>query len=298
MTRTTRTRTTSATRATTATWATRATRATREPSAGNGLVLAVPGGGPVPPPLRFERPSADRLTLRQGARALFDGRLEGEGCCRHLRLRRLPGHRSPLPPLRAEESRSRTDWTHRYARWLEESAYGPLTDGRWGLTRRGVFPPGVWTSDLVRDWPHATLELFCGGGWHGVLPLRPLSAPDAPRVKAYRKHVREGTLAPVLLWWVSFLDGWVVLDGHDRAAAALAEGAEPEGVELARLPDDAEWRREDAELAVAYEERWAAQAARHPDERQRAALERGHADAVAALPYEAAATPVFDAARD
>ncbi len=44
-------------------------------------------------------------------------------------------------------------------------------------------------------------------------------------MKAYRKHVRDGTLAPVLLWWVPFLDGWLILDGHDRAVAALAETA-------------------------------------------------------------------------
>jgi hypothetical protein len=36
-------------------------------------------------------------------------------------------------------------------------------------------------------------------------------------VKAYRRRAREGTLAPVLLWFVTPLDGWLILDGHDRA---------------------------------------------------------------------------------
>jgi hypothetical protein len=37
-------------------------------------------------------------------------------------------------------------------------------------------------------------------------------------VKAYRRRAREGTLAPVLLWFVTPLDGWLILDGHDRAS--------------------------------------------------------------------------------
>ncbi|MGB8939405.1 MAG: hypothetical protein WCD21_04060 [Streptomyces sp.] len=37
---------------------------------------------------------------------------------------------------------------------------------------------------------------------------------DDPRVKAYRKQARDGTLPPVLLWWVSGLDCHLVLDGH------------------------------------------------------------------------------------
>lgn len=211
----------------------------------DGLVLSVPASLPTPPPLRFERQATDRqLILRQGARTLFLSRKDTDGCCRYLHLHRLTGHRSPLPPLRASQLRTCTDWTHQYARWLEETAYGPLHHGRWRLTRRAAFTPGIWTTDLVRDWPHTTLELLCGGGWHGILPLRPLSSIDAPRVKAYRKHAREGTLAPVLLWWVSFLDGWVILDGHGRATAALAEGEEPVCVELVQLPHEHEWRRE------------------------------------------------------
>ncbi|WP_459755451.1 hypothetical protein [Streptomyces sennicomposti] len=272
------------------------TRATREDLPGGGVLLTVPDDGPGPPPLRFERVSDRRWTLRQGERPLIEARSEGEGCCRNLRLRRLPGHRSPLPPPTAAAMRAGTRWPHRYALWLEDTGLGPLHRGRWRLTPRTVFAPGIWDSDLVRDWPDATLELLCGGGWHGVLPLRPLPAPDAPRVKAYRKHAREGTLAPVLLWWVSFLDGWLLLDGHDRAVAALAEGLRPACVELVRLPEDAAWQATARQITEAHEERTARLAARprgpHLARRLRA-LERGYADVVSALPYEADATAVF-----
>jgi hypothetical protein len=277
------------------------TRATRELLPDGGLVLAVPDGRPDPPPLRFERLTDRRWVLRQGERPLIEARTEGAGCCRDLHLRRLPGHRPALPPLSAAELRTRTNWPHRYAGWLEDSPHGPLHHGRWRLTTRTAFAPSIWGCDLVRDWPDATLELLCGGGWHGVLPLRPLPAPDAPRVKAYRKHAREGTLAPVLLWWVSFLDGWLLIDGHARAAAALLEGVQPACVELVRVPDDADWRATAEHITTAHEERLA-RLARHPDgphtARQRQAMERGYANALATLPYDAATTPMFERARD
>ncbi|MCE0446133.1 hypothetical protein LT493_18650 [Streptomyces tricolor] len=47
------------------------------------------------------------------------------------------------------------------------------------------------------------------------------------RVKAYRKQARDGTLPPVLLWWVSGLDCHLVLDGHARLAAAIANRRHP-----------------------------------------------------------------------
>ncbi|WP_328870902.1 hypothetical protein OHT76_12725 [Streptomyces sp. NBC_00287] len=251
------------------------------------LVLQVQGR-PGPPELRFETASGGRMMLRQEGRPVLLGRSVGEGCCPELYLHGLAGYRSPLPPLRSSAMRSSINWPHQYARWLEEADGTPLWDGRWELARRGFFEPSVWTEDFVREWPTGRLELYCGGGWHGVLPLRMLSAPDAARVKAYRKHARDGTLAPVLLWWVTFLDGWVILDGHDRAVAALAEGRTPECLELSQVPTAGQWRRAAEEVTQAHEHRMRGLAA-HPDapdtERQRAAVERAYADTIASLPY-------------
>jgi hypothetical protein len=162
-------------------------------------------------------------------------------------------------------------------------------DGGRQPSPRSAFVPGIRTEDLARDWPGGSLELYCGGGWHGVLPLRRLSPPDAPRVKAHREHAREGTLAPVPLWWVTFLDGRLILDGHDRAVAALAEGGEPPCPELVRLTGDEERRRTADEVAEAYRRRL--ERLTHPvDERRRAVTAHRYADTVASLPYDGAPT--------
>ncbi|MGV9457142.1 hypothetical protein [Streptomyces sp. NPDC003635] len=182
------------------------------------------------------------MLLRQGERPLLLGRADGTGCCRDLAMHRFDGYRSPLPPIRSALMRAPGNWPHRYTSWLEDAEGTPLCDGRWEVRERRQFPPYVWGGEeFVRDWPGGSLELYCGGGWNGVLPLRRLSAPDAPRVKAYRKHAREGTLAPVLLWSVTFLDGWLILDGHDRAVAALAEGWTPPCAVLALEEADRTW---------------------------------------------------------
>ncbi|KUM97710.1 hypothetical protein AQI88_06405 [Streptomyces cellostaticus] len=264
------------------------TSAPRELLGPHRLVLDV-RDRPGPAPLRFERADGGRLLLRQEERPLLLGRPVGGPCCPDLYVHRLDGHRSPLPPLSAAMLRSSVNWPHQYARWLDEADGTPLHDGRWELSLRTTFQPGIWTEDFLREWPGGRLELYCGGGWHGVVPLRPLSPPDAGRVKAYRKHVREGTLAPVLVWWVPFLDGWLILDGHDRAVAALAEGRTPQCVVLTRVCDEELWRR-DAEAVTEghrhHMERLTARPATPATSRQRAAMEQNYGDVMAGLSYD------------
>ncbi|MFJ4525927.1 hypothetical protein ACIP4Y_34195 [Streptomyces sp. NPDC088810] len=64
--------------------------------------------------------------------------------------------------------------------------------------------------------------------------LRRMPDPGDGRVKAYRKQARDGTLPPVLLWWVSGLDCHLILDGHAQLAAAIAESVSPPLLHLHR----------------------------------------------------------------
>ena len=70
------------------------------------------------------------------------------------------------------------------------------------------------------------------GGNNMVLPLRPLSDPESGRVKAWRKLIPDGLLPPVLTWNITALCSSLILDGHDRMVAALAEGRSPVFLDL------------------------------------------------------------------
>ena len=149
----------------------------------------------------------------------------------------LPGYLPVLPPITAALARTAPAWPHRYASWLT-AAPGPLHAGWWSL--RPWRPPGpesVWRNELALD-PVGYLD-WCAG-WNGIVPMRLLPSTDQARVKAYRKLAREGVLPPLLLWWVSGLDGWLLLDGHARLAAALAEGLLPPMLELSLAPSPAQ----------------------------------------------------------
>ncbi|MFE9446302.1 hypothetical protein ACFYO2_47135 [Streptomyces sp. NPDC006602] len=92
---------------------------------------------------------------------------------------------------------------------------------------------------LVDDHPDGYIDWFVHSSSWEVLPLRPMPDADDSRVKAFRKQAREGTLPPILLWWVSGLDCHLILDGHARLAAAIAESVEPPLLQLHRtVPRD------------------------------------------------------------
>ncbi|RAG80869.1 hypothetical protein DN069_35780 [Streptacidiphilus pinicola] len=249
--------------------------------------LALEPVGPREPALRVEMTDGARLLVRQGEQPLLLGRVVPwhQG----VRTVRLPGYRSVVPSLRAETVRRQPDWTHWFADRLADCPHGPLHADRW-LLREGTPPHYAWHGELVTAWPRAYLDW--GHGWNGVVPLRPLSPPDDPRVKAYRRQLREGSAAPILLWWVTGLDGWLLLDGHDRLVAARAEGlGRPRAIILARGLDDAT-QEEFLGYVDANQEHRRAQVA-HLGAPARAAAERAHADAVSEVIAEQARTTAW-----
>ncbi len=172
-----------------------------------------------------------------------------------------------LPPFTAAEARRVPQapatpdwwaaWSHRFVRELEGAEASPLHGGRWALWPLVPVPfeeahpyPCVPTSKAgdVLDPPHSLeaalrFEPFWmdpwGWGWAAhaadprnmpsgaVLSLRAPSPESDGRVKAWRKHSRDGTLPPVLLLFFQLVGKWLVVDGHDRLHAALLEGLAP-----------------------------------------------------------------------
>lgn len=129
-----------------------------------------------------------------------------------------------------------------FAEALGASKRSPLRDGTWQLTelRRiradrdelvPADPDGLPATVLgamdAPSLPRLYEEEWSSGAPCRAFPLRAFSEPDAPRVKAWRKHAREGTLPPVLLWFVHGLETTIILDGHDRLHASIAEGVAP-----------------------------------------------------------------------
>ncbi|MEU9859620.1 hypothetical protein AB0D99_02020 [Streptomyces sp. NPDC047971] len=223
------------------------------------------------------RTAGDRLVLTQGddplLLAVVDPHLHGVDFYRTATPRPL------LPPLRAADARAYADrperWAHRLARELTADPDGPLHDGRWVLTtetqpqwnRHGAGPAAYWEELVVPGHPDGHIDWFVHSGSWEVLPLRPLPDADDGRVHAYRKQARAGILPPVLLWWVSGFDCYLLLDGHARLAAAIAEDVEPPVLVLRRTVPHDERERGEAEAALAYEAelaRFHALRARHP----------------------------------
>ncbi|AXK87242.1 MULTISPECIES: hypothetical protein [Nocardia] len=193
-------------------------------------VVLTSTGPLLPPPLHMEVAGTDRMLLRQCGRAILLGRIDGDRT--GVELFRRVGYRSPLPPLDPAETGTEQQWLSGFADALSAADNGPLHPGRWLLEYRSTLTHGTWHGEFIRDWPGGYLAWR--RGCTAIIPLRPLTDPDAPELAAARRRARAGTLAPVLLWEVSGFDGWVILDGHDRAVAALAEGHEPASIVLAR----------------------------------------------------------------
>src|SRR4051812_41356545 len=116
------------------------------------------------------------------------------------------------------------DVRERDAGWLPTGVAGRSLPAVCHLDRLVVQPPAAYVAWDFGD----ALE---------PLAMRPMSGPDDARVKAWRRASREGHMPPALLMWISGLDRYIVLDGHDRIAAALAEGTRPSVLVLCHMQE-------------------------------------------------------------
>ncbi|WP_137989604.1 hypothetical protein [Streptomyces vilmorinianum] len=157
--------------------------------------VALRADGPLePPPLRTEMTDSRRMRLRQGDRPVLLARVDEDRG--GVRLHHRAGYRSPLPPIRADESRRGPDRPRRYAGWLEAADEGALHAGRWVLSRREMFPPYVWRGDFLTAWPDGQLDR--NDSWNGVTPTattarRPRSPRGRTRARPCRPARRTGS---------------------------------------------------------------------------------------------------------
>lgn len=182
-----------------------------------------------------------------------------------------------LPPITADEARALPrqgdpSYLARWTRFFADRLVGAnaLEEGRYALT--AAFDPQLSAKPVASSCEEApyvvqrahdlsstsTMSAVTWKSWwlNGsgrVVRLRRPSLPDAARVKAWRKRAREGALPPVLLFYVSGLDLFVILDGHDRLAAALAEKVPPPLLVAWRVCEEPRYVDREAQAAVVRE---------------------------------------------
>jgi hypothetical protein len=221
-----------------------------------GLELVVEPRRGVPG-FRVEAGGGRSIRLMAGGWPIFWARI-ADDFWGYWYLRAEVAARSPglvVPPIDAAEARSIAaesgsaawfaDWARWFARKLDASVMTPLYPGRCWLApcpskllsmmprpRRAPAIPSahVWEGALEQT-AHGFLDWDIGDV---LLPLtlRTPAPEDDGRLKAWRKMARDGKLPPILLMWISGLQRYVVLDGHDRLQAALLEGVTPQALGL------------------------------------------------------------------
>jgi len=185
-----------------------------------------------------------------------------------------PNSRLSLPPIRSSdiekahrESPSNTInyWSRYFARSLTEDSSMFLSSGNWILQpmepTRPITPYEIKQNKLSKSWQFyspkekANVSLpwslhsedfsnlinpehiyYIDWWWERDKLLSRYSvSSDSARVKWWRKKSREGTLPPILVWFVTGLASFVILDGHERLQAALLENIPPRFLVLSQL---------------------------------------------------------------
>lgn len=158
-----------------------------------------------------------------------------------------------------------SEWCRYFARHLFAPALPLVPAGRWVL--RPVFPVtptapyaldrrlpvDQWhfhspasAGNIDVNWvfsgenfPNMAMpeRVTCVDWWWGghLLLCRYPIQQDASRLKWWRKKCREGTLPPILVWYIAGFASFVILDGHYRLQAAMDEGIPPQFLVLSEL---------------------------------------------------------------
>ncbi|WP_143017450.1 hypothetical protein [Catalinimonas alkaloidigena] len=99
----------------------------------------------------------------------------------------------------------------------DESHVSPFSSKHWKrFNSEKVFYP---QRPLWIDWDFRNTS--------PLLSLKSQPSEDNGRTKWWRKKVREGTCPPVLAWFISALDSFVIIDGHCRMQAYELEHIKP-----------------------------------------------------------------------
>jgi hypothetical protein len=131
-------------------------------------------------------------------------------------------------------------WWQYWCRWVAEQmsaetigytsdwAIQPARLPEYGQARPGR-PVMLNLQHAFEDQAGVRKSWMINGSNH-LLALRPRPEEHEGRIKHWRKQARAGRLPPIVAWWVSALDCWLLIDGHRRLLAALLGGVVPTAI--------------------------------------------------------------------
>jgi len=225
-----------------------------------GLQVEVAGGvnprASRKPEIRLETCFPQRIKLVQGPTSL----LWATVCENHYGVRILKSMEAFTPVIphgvlgsaqiekisALEENRRLPAWSRFFAQTLATaSAASFLYPGLWYF-KAAPSQNGQWSfgskpqdSGLLGSWHIGDVQQALykeaadtvSWGFQGnneLICLRPPVPADDGRLKWWRKKVREQTLPPILIWYLSCLDAYVLIDGHCRLQACVLENQPPD----------------------------------------------------------------------
>lgn len=207
------------------------------------------------PPCRLETGPNQRIQLMQGSTPLLWATLLDDYAGVHL-LRSHADAPHAVPPdalssatieqIRARPAPERLSlWSRHFAQTLAHSPQTFMHPGLWLIA--GVQPqnqgwqftgealsgkqmlawPLTGVREALNDSPVDFVDWWFRSG-RDVFSLRRKAPADDGRLKWWRKKAREGSLPPILLWYTTCMNAYVIADGHLRLQAALLEDRPPE----------------------------------------------------------------------
>ncbi|MGB4812715.1 MAG: hypothetical protein WBP13_09610 [Methylophilaceae bacterium] len=217
-----------------------------------GLLLSC--NSPSKPLMRLQTTQSLHMKLSAGEQALLWAKIE-DGYCGVSTLRALPHSEEVnlLPHIRSAElmqarplqgEAQKQYWAKFYTRALQNTPMSPLYSGLWSMSyielEHDTNSPR-WLARSKAKWCLATaqdqqflaahdvyIDWWLSGNGNIINLFAPHADPShVGRIKWWLKVAREQTLPPLLLWYVSSLDAYVLLDGHDRLQVALINGIAP-----------------------------------------------------------------------
>ncbi len=189
-------------------------------------------------------------------------------------FRNIPLDHMAIPPITSAdfEARAQLDGTALYQSWckyfftkMSESKSTPLYTGLWFLTCLEETGSSVWNyknshnekngyySSLYNakaslDRPQFDYIDWGASGSFELIALKKKPHESEARVKWWRKKARNSTIPPILVWYVSSLDAFVIIDGHSRLLASILEDVAPRIISLfsgREIPRDTDEKRRD-----------------------------------------------------